>query len=149
MPPIPPPTSGAVSKSMKGNRGTNTNPELSLRRLLREAGFPGYRLHWKKAPGRPDIAYPGRRIAVFVHGCFWHRCPYCNPPLPKSHQEYWVKKFDLNRERDARKIRELEQSGWTVFVIWECQLKSDAEAALSPLLAALSVGSRGGSSPRP
>lgn len=134
---------------MKGNRGTNTSPELSLRRLLREAGFPGYRLHWKKAPGRPDIAYPGRRIAVFVHGCFWHRCPHCNPPLPKSHVEYWAKKFELNRERDARKVRELERSGWTVFVIWECQLKGDASPALSPLLAALSARSRGGSSPRP
>lgn len=86
---------------------------------------------------------------MFVHGCFWHRCPHCNPPLPKSHVEYWAKKFELNRERDARKVRELERSGWTVFVIWECQLKGDASPALSPLLAALSARSRGGSSPRP
>lgn len=134
---------------MKGNRARNTNPELSLRRLLREGGFTGYRLHWKRAPGHPDIAYPGRRIAVFVHGCFWHRCPHCNPPLPKSHLDYWERKFELNKERDARKIRDLEAAGWSVFVIWECQLKRDPASAVAPLLDALSDCSRGDSSPRP
>lgn len=134
---------------MQGNRGRNTNPELSLRRLLRDSGFCGYRLHWKKAPGHPDIAYPGRRIAIFVHGCFWHRCPHCSPPLPKSHTEYWSKKFDLNQQRDARKIEELESAGWKVFVVWECQLKGDPASALAPILAALSASARVDSSPRP
>jgi len=108
---------------MRGNVGKNTKPELLLRKLLRDAGFPGYRLHWKKAPGRPDIAYPGRKVAIFVHGCFWHRCPKCNPPLPKSNQDYWGPKFEQNRERDQRKIRDLEAAGWRVLVVWECELK--------------------------
>lgn len=116
--------SPAVRKSMQGNKSKNTKPELAVRKLLREAGFPGYRLQWKKAPGRPDIAYPGRKIAVFVNGCFWHRCPKCNLPLPKTNPDYWEEKFRRNVERDQRKIKELEEAGWKVFVIWECELKN-------------------------
>ena len=93
---------------MKGNVRGNTKPELQLRQLLREAGYPGYRLHWKQAPGTPDIAYPGRKVAIFVNGCFWHRCPHCSPPNPKSHSEFWETKFARNQERDARKVRQLD-----------------------------------------
>ena len=131
--PAPPASSEAVSRSMRGNVGRGTKPELALRRLLREAGYPGYRLHWKKAPGRPDIAYPGRRVAVFVHGDFWHRCPRCNPPLPRSNREFWAHKFSLNVERDRRKVDALEQLGWTVVVVWECELKQDATGVASRL----------------
>jgi DNA mismatch endonuclease (patch repair protein) len=108
---------------MQGNKSTNTRPELLVRSLLREAGFPGYRLHWKKAPGKPDIAYPGRKIAIFVHGCFWHRCPLCRPPMPRSHPEYWAEKFRRNVERDRRKVAALQAAGWRVIVVWECELK--------------------------
>jgi DNA mismatch endonuclease (patch repair protein) len=119
---------------MRANRGKDTGPELELRRLLREAGFPGYRLHWKKAPGHPDIAYPGRKVAIFVHGCFWHRCPKCNPPLPKANQEYWSKKFALNQERDRRKIEALEAAGWRVVVVWECEIKGAPADAVEAIL---------------
>jgi DNA mismatch endonuclease (patch repair protein) len=122
---------------MKGNRGKNTAPELLLRRLLRQAGFPGYRLHWKKAPGHPDISYPGRRVAIFVNGCFWHRCPHCQPAEPKSHSDYWHQKFELNRERDARKREELERAGWVVITVWECELKSDAIGAVAGVVKTL------------
>lgn len=132
--PIPEPTSAAVTRSMKGNRGRDTRPEMELRRLLREAGFPGYRLHWKNAPGRPDIAYPGRKVAIFVNGCFWHRCPHCQPPVPKSHTDFWQKKFDLNVERDARKTAELEAAGWTVITVWECELRSNAELLVASIV---------------
>jgi DNA mismatch endonuclease (patch repair protein) len=135
--PIPEPSSDAVSRSMKGNRGKNTGPELQLRALLRAAGYPGYRLHWKKAPGHPDIAYPGRKVAIFVNGCFWHRCPHCQPAEPKSHSAYWRRKFELNRERDNRKQRELEEAGWTVVTVWECQLQQDSAGALTVLTALL------------
>ncbi len=118
---------------MKGNRGQNTKPEIQLRRLLRDAGYSGYRLHWKKAPGRPDIAYPGRRIAIFVNGCFWHRCPHCQPSSPKSHTGYWQRKFDLNRERDARKAEQLEAAGWRVATIWECELRDDPSGVVERL----------------
>ncbi|GAB4281636.1 MAG: very short patch repair endonuclease [Coriobacteriia bacterium] len=135
--PIPEPTSDAVTRSMRGNRGRDTKPEIELRRLLRAAGYPGYRLHWKHAPGRPDIAYPGRRVAVFVNGCFWHRCPHCQPAEPKSHTEYWRKKFELNMERDARKTRQLEAAGWTVVTVWECQLRESPGAVVRTVVEAL------------
>jgi DNA mismatch endonuclease (patch repair protein) len=122
---------------MKGNRGRDTQPELLLRALLRQAGHPGYRLHWKKAPGRPDIAYPGRKVAIFVNGCFWHRCPHCQPAEPKSHSEFWQRKFELNRERDDRKCRELQDAGWTVITVWECSLKADAEAVVAEIVTSL------------
>jgi DNA mismatch endonuclease (patch repair protein) len=103
-------------------KGKDTKPELIVRRMLREMGFPGYRLQWKKAPGHPDIAYPGRKIAIFVHGCFWHRCPVCNLPMPRSHVEFWETKFSRNVENDKRHVRELEDLGWRVITIWECEL---------------------------
>lgn len=117
---------------MRGNVAKNTSPELRLRAMLRAAGYPGYRLHWRQAPGRPDIAYPGRRIAIFVNGCYWHRCPTCGPSMPKSNTEFWERKFTLNAERDARKVRELEATGWTVLTAWECEIRSGA--ALDPIL---------------
>jgi DNA mismatch endonuclease (patch repair protein) len=113
----------ATRHVMQANKSKNTGPELLVRRALREAGLPGYRLHWKKCPGRPDICYPGRKIAIFVNGCFWHRCPHCNLPTPKSNVEFWEKKFARNRARDARNHAELVGEGWTVLVVWECALK--------------------------
>ena len=118
---------------MKGNVRTGTRPELQLRRLLREAGFPGYRLHWKQAAGTPDIAYPGRKVAIFVNGCFWHRCPHCTPPNPKSHSEFWEAKFTRNQERDARKTRQLEATGWRVVTVWECRLRQDPAAVIEEI----------------
>ena len=112
-------------RSMQGNKRADTKPELLVRRRLREAGLSGYRLQWKKAPGRPDIAYPGRKVAIFVNGCFWHRCPHCKPAVPKRNTEFWEAKFHRNVERDAKAIRELEKLGWTAITIWECQLKKD------------------------
>jgi DNA mismatch endonuclease (patch repair protein) len=94
----------------------------------------GYRLNWRGAPGRPDIAYPGRRIAVFVHGCYWHHCPRCYPNVPKSHPEFWARKFELNRERDTRKRRELEANGWSVFEAWECHIR-DAPDSIVGMIA--------------
>ena len=122
----PIPESEVTSRVMSRIRGKDTKPELVLRRALRKVGASGYRLHWKKASGRPDIAFPGKKLAVFVHGCYWHRCPHCGPSMPKSHTDFWKKKFERNQERDARKIRELEDAGWNVIVVWECQLKKDS-----------------------
>lgn len=114
-----------TSKVMSANVPKDTKPELVLRKYLRKIGISGYRLHWKKASGRPDIAYPGRKIAIFVNGCFWHRCPHCDLPLPKSNTDFWLKKFVRNKERDAKKIHNLEEDGWKVIVLWECEIKKD------------------------
>lgn len=121
--PSPPPTSIATSATMKANKSKDTGPEILLRKALREIGLSGYRLNWKKAPGSPDICFPGKKIAVFVNGCFWHRCPHCDLPLPKSHKTFWKRKFEKNKKRDIEKRKNLEISGWTVFEFWECKLK--------------------------
>jgi DNA mismatch endonuclease (patch repair protein) len=134
---------------MKGNRGKDTKPELLVRRLLREAGYPGYRLHWKKAPGRPDITYPGRKVAIFVNGCYWHACPHCGRKMPKAHPEYWEAKFAANEERDARKRANLESEGWRVEVVWECQLREDPCSALSRIVVALRGEAANGRSQQP
>ena len=118
--------SEAVRKSMQGNKRRDTKPEMQVRKMLRKMGFPGYRCDWKKAPGHPDIAYPGRKLAIFVHGCFWHShegCKYASKPSTNS--AYWSEKFERNKQRDRRVRRELEAAGWRVVVIWECELKKD------------------------
>jgi len=125
---VPRASSPAVHNVMVANKSTNTKPELIVRRLLRSAGFPGYRLHWRingkkgRYICRPDISFPGRKLAIFVHGCFWHRCPKCNLGLPQSNVDYWSQKFEKNVERDKKKEMSLQEIGWRVHTIWECEL---------------------------
>ena len=124
----PPASSEAVRNTMLANRGKDTQPELIVRRMLREAGHPGYRLHWRineedgRYVCRPDITYPSRKLAIFVHGCFWHRCPRCAMGLPKSNVEYWTEKFERNVARDRKKEDSLVRLGWDVHTIWECEI---------------------------
>src|SRR5438874_11085582 len=103
----PAPTSALVSRTMQANRAKDTTPERILRKKLWDCGFRGYRLHSKDVPGRPDIAFRRQKVAIFVHGCFWHRCPYCDLGLPKSNRAFWIRKFRRNRARVGRKRREL------------------------------------------
>ena len=123
---------------MQGNKRCDTKPELLVRARLRAAGLTGYRLQWK-VPGHPDVAWPGKRVALFINGCFWHRCPRCQPRVPKTNVEYWVLKFERNVERDERTHAQLEEMGWRVHVVWECELKKktidDTMARLLPQLA--------------
>ena len=125
----PPASSEAVHNVMVANRSTDTGPEMVVRRMLREAGCPGYRLHWRiddedgRYVCRPDIAYPGRKVAIFVHGCFWHRCPRCALELPKSNVDYWSEKFERNVQRDLAKEAALLDLGWEVRTIWECDIE--------------------------
>jgi len=121
----PRPMNEAVSKSMRSNKAKDTNPELIVRKMLWEAGLRGYRLHRKDIPGRPDIAFIGKKIAIFVNGCFWHRCPRCKRPLPKTNKEFWRSKFKTNVLRDRKNQRKISRLGWHSVVIWECELKDD------------------------
>lgn len=123
--PPPKPSSKFVSKVMKANRAKDTRPELLLREALSKMGLRGYRLHNKKIPGRPDISFTKSKVAIFVNGCFWHRCPYCKPSLPKTHRIFWRKKFIRNKERDKRKKKNLKRLGWKVFEFWECRVKKN------------------------
>ena len=118
----PIPLRRSTSKVMSANKAKNTGPEIAFRKLLSHAGIRGYRLHWKKAAGKPDIAFPGKKIAIFINGCFWHRCPYCKPSFPKTHKEFWTQKFKKNKIRDKEKILALHKNGWKTLTVWECQI---------------------------
>ena len=121
----PIPEKELTSKIMSAIKPINTKPELILRRALCDNGLKGYRLHWKKVPGRPDIAFPGKKLAIFVNGCYWHQCPYCQPKIPKSHSKFWIEKFRQNIKRDHEKIVQLNERGWNSLTIWECQLNDN------------------------
>lgn len=127
----PKPKSEQVSKVMSRNKAKNTKPEILLRKALWEKHIRGYRLNYKKAPGRPDIAFVSKKVAIFVNGCYWHRCPKCDYPLPKHNTEFWEEKFSKNKERDKRKIKELKDSGWSVITVWECDIKEDINSIVS------------------
>lgn len=113
------------SERMSRVRSRDTGPERALRRLLTDLGYRRYRLQYAKAPGRPDVAFPGRRKAIWMHGCFWHRHPGCrNARLPKSRREFWVPKLEGNRRRDLVALREARLQGWHTLVAWECELRN-------------------------
>lgn len=103
--------------------GKNTTPELRVRRAAHALGLR-FRLHRKDLPGKPDLVFPKFRLAVFVHGCFWHRHSGCRKAtLPKSRADFWSAKFTSNQQRDERVMTDLENAGWRVDVIWECETK--------------------------
>ena len=107
-------------------RSSDTGPELKVRRLAHTMGLR-FRLKRRDLPGSPDLVFPRYRLAVFVHGCFWHRHPGCaRTTLPKSRVEFWIRKFQANVERDRRDVRALEKLGWRVLVLWECELKDES-----------------------
>jgi DNA mismatch endonuclease (patch repair protein) len=137
----PIPKSEAVSRVMSANKAKNSSPELTLRRALWKAGLRGYRLHYKKVPGRPDISFVGRKFAIFVHGCFWHRCPTCTNSLPKTNSAFWKAKFERNLVRDSRKVQELTRSGWQVLTVWECELKKGLDSVINNIVQRLPAAS--------
>lgn len=119
------------SNIMRGSRSKNTRPELRVRQLLHSLGYR-FRVHGARLPGRPDVVFPARRKVILVHGCFWHQHedPECAVARrPASNTEYWTDKFAKNRERDQRTLDALEDAGWTVCTIWECEVDRDDLAA--------------------
>ena len=112
------------SAVMRRVRGRDTGPELAVRGILRAAGI-GYRLGGAGLPGRPDLVMKGRRVAVFVHGCFWHGhdCPR-GSRKPKANAAYWTAKIERNRARAAAARAALEAAGWRVVTVWECAMKA-------------------------
>lgn len=117
------------SERMSRIRGKNTQPELALRKALHRLGLR-YRLHGAGLPGRPDLVLPRYETVVFVHGCFWHRHLGCSiATTPKSNTPFWLEKFEKNVARDARVTKQLEDQGWAVFVVWECELSTPTKVA--------------------
>lgn len=123
------------SYNMSQIKATNTKPEMMVRKFLHASGFR-YRLHVKDLPGKPDLVLPKYNTVIFVHGCFWHAhegCKYFK--IPKTRTEWWKKKLLGNRERDKKHISQLEDLGWNIIVIWECELKPEnAKSTLSEVI---------------
>jgi DNA mismatch endonuclease, patch repair protein len=114
------------SERMGRIRGKDTGPEMTVRRLVHGMGYR-YRLHRRDLSGRPDLTFGKRRKAIFVHGCFWHRhgdsaCKLAR--LPKSRLEFWLPKLERNKVRDQENIDRLMAKGWSVLVVWECELNN-------------------------
>jgi DNA mismatch endonuclease (patch repair protein) len=108
---------------MKSNKSSSTSPELILSRRLRK------RIRQNLLPGRPDFVFKHEKVAVFVHGCFWHRCPIHGTVLPKRHRGFWRRKFRRNVERDALNRLELKSMGWKVIEVWEHEVVQNPAAA--------------------
>jgi DNA mismatch endonuclease, patch repair protein len=113
------------SRIMASVPSRNTKPELIVRRALHVSGLR-YRLHDSRLPGKPDIVFGSRKLVIFVHGCFWHRCPHCENGAKSvaSNESYWLPKLRRNAERDKEVRARLRALGWEVRVIWECQAKN-------------------------
>lgn len=128
------------SEIMSRIRSSGMKPEMIVRRMTHAMGYR-YRLHYKKLPGTPDLVFPSRHKAIFVHGCFWHRHsdPSCKKArMPKSNRDYWVSKFERNVVRDAESLSCLVEMGWSVLVIWECEIEAEGEALAERIAAFLS-----------
>jgi DNA mismatch endonuclease (patch repair protein) len=135
--PTPPPaTSAAVRKTMQGNRGKDTRPEVALRKQLHRLGFR-FRKHVAPGTGlrrRADIVFNQWRVAVFVDGCFWHGCPE-HFTLPRQHAGYWAAKIARNRERDLGTDAALSAQGWSVVRIWEHEGAAQSAAIVAAVIA--------------
>jgi DNA mismatch endonuclease (patch repair protein) len=117
------------SANMRAVRSRNTQPEVRVRQIAHALGYR-FRLHFRKLPGNPDIAFPGRRKAVFVHGCFWHRHKGCRrASIPKSNRAFWRAKLARNASRDAEELAAIRKQGWRALVVWECEIKNERRLA--------------------
>lgn len=108
-------------------RAKDTSPEVRVRKVAHAMGLR-FRLYRKDLPGKPDLIFPKYRLAVLVHGCFWHRHRGCRKAsMPKSRVDFWNNKFSANVARDRSVRIQLRNLGWRVGVIWECQTKDKGE----------------------
>lgn len=122
-------TTAQRSENMRRIKSKNTKPEVFVRRLVYEMGYR-YRIHWKDLPGKPDLAFIGKRKAIFVHGCFWHghdAVDCRDGRAPKSNEDYWTPKLTRNKERDVAHLAALRTGGWDVLTIWDCETKNESE----------------------
>jgi DNA mismatch endonuclease (patch repair protein) len=121
--------------NMSQIRGKNTVPEIKIRKMLFAAGIRGYRIHYK-LPGKPDIVFVKKKIAIFVDGCFWHKCPV-DFQEPATRKEFWMKKIQSNIDRDKKVNEQLRNEGWTVIRIWEHEIRKEPEKTVKEIVALL------------
>lgn len=118
------------SRNMAAVRNKNTDLEMMVRKALWREGFR-YRVNYP-LPGKPDIVFPAKRVAVFCDGCFWHGCPE-HGEIPDQNRDFWLRKIKANRERDAKVTAELMSMGWTVLRYWGCEIKENLEKVIKDI----------------
>ncbi len=125
------------SELMSKVHSKNTKPELKIRSALHRHGFR-FRLYRKDIPGCPDITLSKYKTVILIHGCFWHQHPGCKKAtIPKNNHDFWHVKLNENIKRDERIIMKLQELGWKVIVIWECDIKRDLERVISLVVSEL------------
>lgn len=125
---------------MQSNTSTETGPERALRAAVYAAGLRGYRKNVRRLPGTPDIVFRRAGLVVFVHGCYWHRCPRCTRNVsPKTNAAFWAEKFSRNVARDKKNRRELHKLGFRVLTFWECEVRKDVEKCVAKITLALTI----------
>ncbi len=129
----PAPSSPQVSKAMAANRGVGNALERGFLNALKNARITGFKANHKVDGIRPDLVFLQKKVAVFLHGCFWHRCPECALPLPKRNRDFWQAKFRANRRRDRLKRDALESLGWLVKEYWAHEILPDATKTIARL----------------
>lgn len=121
--------------NMSRIRAKNTGPEVKLRKLLSAAGIRGYRIHYN-LPGKPDIVFTKKKIAIFIDGCFWHKCPICFQE-PETRKEFWLKKIQSNVDRDKKVNTQLKEGGWKIIRIWEHEIRIEPEKCVKKIIGIL------------
>ena len=113
------------SANMRAVRSQDTKPEIRVRQIVHRLGYR-FRLHRRDLPGKPDLAFPSRKMAIFVHGCFWHQHKGCRRgSMPQTNTEFWRSKLERNVFRDSKQLENLKTNGWRSLVIWECETKDE------------------------
>lgn len=124
----------ARSRIMRGAKSKDTRPELRLRKALWKKGLR-YRTHYKLS-GSPDIVFPSKRVAIFVHGCFWHFCAQ-HGHIPSTNRGFWRKKLERNKQRDKENVKELRKQGWHTLTIWEHDVNNSLQKAVKKIISRL------------
>ncbi len=127
------------SWNMSRIKGKDTGIEVAVRKRLFSLGYR-YRKNDKRLPGKPDIVFPMYRTVVFIHGCFWHMHSNCKiARIPKSNTDFWITKLNHNVENDIKHKQKLEQMGWKVITIWECEINNDFESVIQSIIDSLHI----------
>jgi DNA mismatch endonuclease, patch repair protein len=126
------------SYNMSRIKGKDTKPEIRLRKLLSAEGVKGYRLNYTKLTGKPDIVFPRQKLAVFIDGCFWHKCPRCFVE-PATRKEFWLKKIEGNLKRDRLANKRLRKDSWKILRFREHTVKQNPEKILTKIVYELSL----------
>lgn len=130
----------STRRSMQSNRSQGTKPEIDLRKALWQSGLRGYRKNVRKLPGTPDVVFARSKLAIFVHGCFWHGHDCGKAKIPTQNRAFWSEKIRLNQERHERNVSKLQGLGFRAVTVWECELKNDRDGVLRQLQGLLESG---------